>query len=128
METIKIENCEGYIWMSDQQKPEAIEGKPFNETLDETQNPFIVEGLLYDKEAQMSYSIKYIDGKYHITKNQVEKTDFTNSDYEEKCYLSNRLDNRWLRFLRYWKLKPDPLCEGMEVLKLTKNVFVGFKK
>ena len=128
MEPIKIENCEGYIWKSDQQKPEAIEGKPFNKTFDETQNPFIVEGLLYDKDELMSYSIKFIDGKYLIIKNKVEKDDFTCSDNEEKCYLSNRLGNRWLRFLRYWEVDPDPLCEDMDVLKLTKNVFVGFKK
>lgn len=128
MKQISINNCDGYLWMSDQQKPIIIEGKPFNETFDETKNPFFVEGQLYDKDELVSYNIKYIDGRYYIIKYKVEEVDFTNKDNEEKCYLSNRMDDRWLKFLRFWEPKPDPLCEGMEVLKLTKNVFVGFKK
>lgn len=128
METIKINNCEGYLWWSDQEVPKVYEGKAFEECLDETRNPFVVEGQLYDKEEKVSYSIKYIDGQYHIIIYKVEANDLDNPDNETKCYLSNRMGDKWLKFLRYWEEDGDPSCEGMPVLKLTKNVFIGFKE
>lgn len=130
METIKINKCEGYLWWSDQQMPEVYQDEAKDICLDETKNPFVVEGQLYDKETKESYSIKYVDGKYLINKYEVKDHDFSNPDNEIKCFLSNRIDNddHWLRFLRYWEEKKDENCMGMPVLTLTKNVFIGFKE
>lgn len=128
METIKINKCEGYLWWSDQQKPQVFENQSIDQCLNEVQNPFVVEGQLYDKEEKKSYSIKYVDGKYLINKYKVEESDLANPDNESKCYLSNRMGDKWLRFLRYWEEKEDQACMGMPVLKLTKNVFIGFKE
>ncbi len=128
MEPIKIDKCEGYLWWSDQQAPKVYQDEVLDICLDETNNPFVVEGLLYDKEEKKSYNIKYVDGKYHIYIYKVEDEDIINPYNETKCYLSNRMGDRWLKFLRYWEPKADPNCEGMDVLKLTKNVFIGFKK
>lgn len=128
METIKIDKCEGYLWWSDQQQPEVYHQEALDKCLDETKNPFVVEGQLYDTNEKKSYSIKYVDGKYLINIYKVEDKDISNPDNETKCYLSNRMGDRWLKFLRYWEPKEDPNCEGMKVLKLTKNVFVGFKE
>ena len=50
MEAIKINKCEGYLWWSDQQKPKIYDGNTLDICLDETKNPFVVEGQLYDKE------------------------------------------------------------------------------
>ena len=128
MKTINIKNCEGYIWWSDQQTPKVYSNSPLDTCLDETKNPFIVEGQLYDKDNQKSYSIKYIDGQYLVHEYQVEEQDFANPDNEQKCYLSNRMDGRWLKFLRYWEEIKDENCMAMHVLTFTKNVFVGFKE
>ena len=128
METIKINNCEGYLWWSDLQEPKIYNGEALDISLDETKNPFVVEGQLYDKKENKSYSIKYVDGKYLINIYKVETSDFTNKDNELKNYLSNRMGGRWLKFLRYWEEKKDENCINMSVLTFTKNVFVGFKE
>ena len=128
METIKIKKCEGYLWWSDKQEPKTYDGDALDISLNETTNPFVVEGQLYDKEEKKSYSIKYVDGQYLIDIYKVETSDFTNKDNELKSFLSNRMEGRWLKFLRYWEEKKDENCMGMPVLTFTKNVFVGFNK
>lgn len=128
MKTIKINKCEGYLWWSDQQEPKVCQDEPIDICLDETKNPFVVEGQLYDKETKESYSIKYVDGQYLINIYKVTDEDLVNSVNETKCYLSNRMGDRWLRFLRYWEEKEDENCMGMPVLTFTKNVFIGFKE
>jgi len=128
METIKIKKCEGYLWWSDQQEPDIYDGAAFDICFDETKNPFVVEGQLYDKDENLSYSIKYVDVKYLISKYKVEASDRTNKDNELKSFLSNRMGNRRLQFLRYWEEKEDENCMNMPVLTFIKNVFVGFKE
>ena len=128
METIKINKCEGYLWWSDQQEPKVYQDEQIDIILDETKNPFVVEGQLYDKEEKKSYSIKYVDGQYLINIYEVEDSDLTNKDNESKRFLSNHMGGRWLEFLRYWEEKNDENCMGMPVLTFTKNIFVGFEK
>ena len=143
MDTIKIDKCIGYIWMSDTESPEVFEGEEFNRVLDETKNPFVVEAQLYDTDNCISHSIKYIDGEYIVNKTEVEKSvltalsgekkEYKQSDgsvVEKKLYLANRMgdNNLWLVFYRFWIAENDDLCLGMPVLKLKKNVFVGLKK
>ena len=128
MKTIKINKCEGYLWWSDQQEPKVCQDEAIDICLDETKNPFVVEGQLYDKEEKMSYSIKFVDGQYLINIFKVEEGDLTNPDNETMCYFSNRMEDKWLKFLRYWEEKEDKNCMGMPVLTITKNVFIGFKE
>lgn len=128
METIRINKCEGYLWWSDQQEPQVYADVELDISLDATKNPFVVEGQLYDKKEHTSYSVKYIDGQYHINIYKVEDADFTNPNNETKNYLSNRMGDHWLKFLRYWEEKEDENCMNMPVLTFTKNVFVGFKE
>lgn len=128
MKTINIKNCEGYLWWSDQQIPRVYQDESLDICLDDSKNPFVVEGQLYDKECLKSYSIKYVDGQYFVNIYKVDEQDFVNPDNEQKTFLSNRMDGRWLKFLRYWEEKEDENCMGMPVLTFTKNVFVGFKE
>lgn len=140
MDKITIDKtCEGYLWWSDQNAPKVyVDGRVYIEDkgcedserefeLVNGQNPFIVEGKLYDKSNHISYSIKYVDGGYVFKRHIVNPTDISNDAIDKKEYLSNRMDNRLLKVLRYWKETPDPLCEGWNVLTIDKNVFVGFK-
>lgn len=131
---IKDLNYEGYIWLSDKEKPIVYENVPV--TLpNEGDNPFVVEGQLYNKAEGLSYSIKYVDGQHIIQENTVTKADMENKDNEVKDYLSNRMGDKWLKFLRYWEEIPDEdnfqdeeHPNGLPVLTMTKNVFVGFKE
>lgn len=126
---IKAGTYVGYIWKSDTNKPEVYCNDAIQDIkLNDEENPFIIEGQLYDKEKCVSYSIKYIDGKYIAKK-------FSDLEDEELgmnipiSYYANRMDNvEKLMFRQYWEAEQDDLCEGMEVLKPTSMVFVGFEK
>ncbi|MDR3057356.1 MAG: TIGR04423 family type III CRISPR-associated protein, partial [Prevotella sp.] len=61
------EPCEGYIWKSNSPNPVVYYNEPVTIELDENINPFIVEGYLYVKD-KLSYTIKYVDGKYFVAK------------------------------------------------------------
>lgn len=122
---MKIEKSKytGYLWYSDQKKPEIIYGdKDFGLEISDAENPFIIEGQLCD--GKNSISIKFVDGKYIV------KT-YTLSDYEDVKadeYVANRMDNvEKLLFKRVWKPKEDGLCCGMVVNQPAELVFVGLK-
>lgn len=122
------EACEGYIWMSDQPNPKTFINEPVNLVLDEGNNPFIIEGQLYVKN-KISYSIKYVDGKYFITKYDLSALPTV---FESKEYIPNRIKKEnteisKICFNQYWEPKKDVLCENMEMLVPSAYVFVGFK-
>lgn len=118
---------QGYIWMSNESEPQVI-NRDYFINLDEKQNPFVIEGLLYCPLSGISYSIKYVDGRYIVKKYIVDDADFANPNVDIKSYCSNRMEKCRLRFLQYWEAQPDPMCEGMEVNQPAKLVFVGFEK
>ena len=126
MESINIAKAQGYVWLSDSEKPEVYNNKAANLVLDGGVNPFIVEGQLYDVEQKKSYSIRYVDGRYIVSSTSISDADY-DSPNEIKAYFPNRMDNLKLKFLRYWQPVKDKNCLGMEVLTLTKNVFIGFE-
>lgn len=136
---------EGYMWLSNSIEPKVYNNEEIDLKLAE--GIFVVEGQLYDTGEKKSYSIKYIDGNYFIKSidisdpflalgNEEEmvfmskdnKGKDTTSVVQRKDYFSNRMGDKWLKFLRYWEPKEDENCEGMPVLVITKNVFIGFKK
>lgn len=130
---IKSLSYEGYLWMSDQEEPEVFDNESITLPKD-GDNPFVVEGQLFNKAEGLSYSIKFVDGQYIIQKYAVTEADINNSDNEIKTYESNRMGDRRLQFLRYWEedLDEDNYTDsahpqGLPVLTQTKNVFIGFK-
>ena len=91
MESIKINNSNGYFWKSDKDAPDVFVNEDVNVDFNDIENPFIVEGMLANNE--VSYSIKYVDGKYRIKKfvfSEMSKI------FDEKIYLSNRIDGKRL--------------------------------
>lgn len=122
----KIEpaNYTGYLWESDQEKPLVLKNTPYSRVLDDKSNPFIVEGMLFD--GKRSISIKYINGKYLVSKTEVQPEDFNSPDVERRLYIANFDGAGWLKFLEYWQPESDCLCEDMNVLRMKKRVFVGF--
>lgn len=125
----KTASYEGYLWMSDMDKPTIIEGTlPLEDNLlKEAANPFIAEGFLYNEAARLSYSLKYVDGQTRVYKYELEDKDFEDDD-NVKEYYGNRMGDRRLKFREIWEPVPDAACEGMAVLQLRITVFIGFKK
>lgn len=130
---MKVTNIEqgkyqGYIWKSNADEPIVFNGVSFTESLDPIQNPFIIEGQLYDADRSISYSIRYMDGRYIILRWDL-KIDFQGEDfdYTEKEAVPYRMKSGKLLFRQYWKAESDKLCEGMKALNPYAQVFVGFK-
>ena len=137
---------EGYLWKSDEQAPEAFSGEKLLKdlTLNNEENPFYIEGQLYDRIANKSISIKYVDGEYLVNEYIVRKENDGYKFYEEKkndrgevvetktiqgevvekSFKGNKMGD--LLFAELWQEEPDPNCCNMEVLKPTKVAFVGF--
>lgn len=135
MSKIEIKNIdfglcyEGYLWMSNENKPHVFSpAAVISHTPLETQNPFVVEGYLYNKEQGVSISIKSLDGELCIHRFDVQEADFEHENVKRILYLAHRMGNKKLEFLRYWTAKPNEACLGMEVLTVEKMVFVGFKE
>ena len=128
METIEKAPYEGYIWFSDRRKPLVISpDKPYEADLRDTDNPFIVEGNLWNETSNVSIMIKYVDGKYIVRRTEV--TDECKKNATEKEFIAHRIDGvKKLKFLQYWVETVDALCEGMTTLRPGKLVFVGFIK
>ena len=123
----------GYLWWSDKEEPELlIDGHVPDKLPVDGENPFVVEGQLYNENEGISYSIKYVDGQYIINKYTNIQEDLKNTDHQVKEYLSNRMGSRWLKFLRYWEetynQDTDGITNTLPVLTQTTNVFIGFKE
>ncbi len=128
---IKEAKYEGYLWLSDQSKPEVLNGDhPKSIALADGENPFVVEGLLWDSETGTSISIRYVDSRYFVANHEVCPKDLAGSEtYTPVSYLPHRIPGvKGLKFVRHWEKTQDPLCEGMDTLQLKANIFVGFEK
>lgn len=120
---------EGYLWYSDQASPVIYDGdnKLTHLELDDESNPFVVEGQLYDREKDLSYSIRYADGRYTVAVcTHEERT--SAADCRQEYYLRKRMDGRVLCLLELWQEEADQACANMNVLRLKRIVFNGFKK
>jgi CRISPR type III-associated protein (TIGR04423 family) len=127
-------NYEGYLWWRNDQTPKVYKNEPLPEWPGEKANPFIIEGQLFDKENQKSYSIRLIDGEYLIHKYNLKKMDLEKQEKKYETIVKYFLPNRFpdsiqkLCFKEFWRPAKDELCEGMDVLQPAENVFVGFNK
>lgn len=120
---------EGYLWQSDKAAPDVFSPATEQEiTLDDSVNPFIIEGELYDASSGLSVSIRFVDGHYIIKKTTVKPSDIKDSDNTTvKEYLAQRMPGiSKLRYVQKWNSVKDPFCEGMETLQPGDLVFVGF--
>lgn len=127
-----IHNYEGYIWYSNKNKPEIIENKNNIDEFfkSEQNNPFIIEGQIYDSENKKSYSLKHVNGvllkgkEYDI--NEIQND--TSICKRERKFTSHRMENKTLHFIEVWRKEVDVLCENMNVYKPHELIFTGFNK
>ena len=114
---------QGYIWRSDSDHPETFNGdKEYGGTPNPDENPFIIEGNLWDEATGASISIRYVDGRYYIHRTTLTPEELKN----DKKYVAHRIGYKYLRCVQLWESRPDPMCENMEVLEPSKLVFIGF--
>ena len=67
MESIAKAKYEGYLWWSDSREPEVLDGsKDYECSFDASQNPFVIEGNLWDATTNESVYIRYVDGQYIV--------------------------------------------------------------
>lgn len=116
---------DGYIWYSDSATPEVMDNMEFELEIADSANPFVIEGQLFDRTRNISYSIRYVDGRHICIKYDLNTLE---GESTVDVFCSNKMDDRKLRFVTYWKAEPDPFCEEMEVLQPNEVVFVGFEK
>ena len=116
---------QGYIWLSDASKPIVLDNGKLKDTdkkyFSEGQNPFIVEGQLFD--GKNSFSIKNVDGKMIVVKYEVD------TDEEPQNFVPNSrmgLGDRKLKFLQKWEVELNADRENMDVLVPAGLVFLGF--
>lgn len=126
IEILTNNHYEGYLWWSNAQEPKIFKNESLPDWPVETDNPFIIEGNLVDKENQLTYAIRFIDGEYIV--NRFELNELKDIEFIRKSYLPNRFPNsvKKLCFKEFWKPVPDEFCNDMPVLKPAETVFVGF--
>lgn len=126
----KTKKYEGYVWMSDCDKPDVLRDELLKVDFSTIENPFVIEAQLFDKESLTSYSVKFIDGEYHIMKFKLEEKDLLEPiHFVPKSRLDTKSGKvKSLKFKQLWKVleEGDPLCEGMKTKVPTALVFIGF--
>ena len=113
-------NYEGYVWMSDQDKPEILNGQDIPRHIGG--QSFIQEALLWDADKGRSVHVR------HVGQIQVVCYDLKDKHLnDEVSFLSHRMgDHKRLMFKRTWEEEKDPACADMEVLVPGELIFVGF--
>ena len=125
----------GYIWRSDSSIPEIILNSEFDfDSIKDDDNPFIVEGELYNEARQLSVSVRYIDGEHILREFSPDALD----DYSQKTeivYTPERAFDakgiKGLDFWQIWRAEENPYCEdnekkAMKVLRPAELIFRGF--
>lgn len=133
--TINRTAYQGYLWYSDEQIPKVFDNEEVELELDDTANPFIVEGQLYDMTEDRSISIKFIDGKYIINTYSGKTRQFNDFSGEkltegiiEQYAPSSRLNlgDKVLYFARIWVETEDVINDNWNTLCPSGLVFKGF--
>ncbi len=123
---------EGYIWESSKENPKKVTSEAEltkYENSGKPANPFIMEGHLYNKDKNISISIRHVSGRYYITQFNLGELD-EKTNFVDKFYLANKKlekENK-LHFKEIWLPEPDENCPDMQVMTKKAVVFAGFRK
>lgn len=133
----------GYFWGSGDTEPILVDNEYPDFTKKSDDSLFIQEGMLWNAEEGISIMINYTDKQrvncYRLSKETLEKIRLYNSNKsmsgEDRSkfkdfmtYESNRLDEKKLSFLQYWKEEEDIYCNNLPVLKMKAQIFIGFNE
>lgn len=127
MVRIQLNKCQGYLWYSDQSKPTVYIDEDVELNLDENINPFVIEGQLYSQDTQVSVSIKYVDGRYIITRYVPNERKGLEEGKIEQYVPNVRLGlrDKVLYFSRLWEECEEKEYYGFKTLRPSSLVFKG---
>ncbi len=120
-----LEGYQGYIQFShrpiDREKDICLAGEV--KKIDESENGFIYEAHFCN--GIESIQIRQVNDSWLVS-----TTDISNVDENDTQKYISDIENfpYDVKMAQIWEAKEDPLCEGMQVKKLTKVVFTGFFK
>ncbi len=117
-------NFEGYYWYSNADKPELH----LSGTIDAaifTDMPFVIEANFYDKDQQISVSVRNFDGQYHIVQYNLAQR-ANGVELEEVQYEGHDLEDRNYLMQEAWQPVVDDLLAGMKALQPAWAAFAGF--
>lgn len=118
---------QGYLWYSDQRKPEIIAG-PLDLKSKLTGLPFVVEGMLYDDQSKISYRVLHLNGKNTIQK--IDLSDLSGVEHDEQIYFTRRVNSyERYRMIEAWKEQSS--LQGLPEFKSlipSWSAFKGFVK
>ncbi len=118
---------EGYLWMSDSQEPERIDGKyDFSKI---SINPFIAEGNLKARDGSVSISIRHVGNKLLIYQYDLDKiSKISREQITERKYLAQRIVGiKSIKFITVWMTGENNLAKDFKTLKPIFQVFDGFE-
>ncbi|MFK7980425.1 MAG: TIGR04423 family type III CRISPR-associated protein [Saprospiraceae bacterium] len=116
---------EGYLWYSNAEKPEILQGQSFSPN-QLTKLPFVVEGMLYAAKENISIRIVNIDGAYRIAKMNLENIP---KEYVTTYFAKEeQFGKNWkIQMYQHWVEKEDVINDNRLVFCPTWSAFVGFK-
>ena len=121
----KDKRYQGYIWMSNKKKPKVYNNEPLDFVIDDKSNPFIIEGMLFDKDSKRSYSIRNIDGHHIVNMYELKEEELAHNDTK---FVAKRIEgHKTLYFRQRWREQEDDLCEGMKTKVPEEIIFIGFE-
>lgn len=116
-------NYRGYYWMSDKENPEPVNGSFIPPS---TTNPYIMEAMLWDQDAQKSIMITHT-GRHQIFEYEINVLE-NEGKLEDKTYMPHRLEGvKKVKFKQFWMSENDTLCNDFPVLELKAQIFVGIE-
>ncbi len=131
---MKIERAKyiGYLWYSNSSAPEVYYGdKELELVLEDSDNPFIIEGLLWNSEKNVSIHVYYLEGHYTKRERAVKEEWLNRNDdrHTKVEYVAHRISKvKKLIFIQCWDLDHchDNGCCDMPVYVPTELLFCGF--
>lgn len=116
---------QGYYWCSGAKSPVMVNGL-FELTLDNN-SLYIQEAMLWDPSKKISIMIQFTHRPIIMSYNLSDVKDDTIAR-DSIAYISHRIEGKSkLRFYQHWEEEPDPFCDGMPVLKMKAQIFIGFE-
>lgn len=125
MDTIPTGNYQGYYWCSGAKNPEMVNGA-FDPKLDDN-SLYIQEAMLWDASQKISVMIQFTHRPL-ITIYDLSDVENSAIAAESISYVGHRVIGKSkFRFYQHWQEEDDTFCDGMPVLKMKAQVFIGFE-
>lgn len=122
IDQIPTDIYQGYIWLSNEVKPTIINNiKITPSDFTNNKNTFIIEGLLYNPKADITFHIVFTH-RYIITKFELEG----NEHITNKEYIPHKLGSFKLKFDEIWEEHIDINCHNFPTLQFKAQIFKGF--